>query len=220
LKAAIGNDFYLRWEVPLLRKLVFFLGHAGAGKTTIAKALAHKRRAAFFDMDTLSRPSAEAIMSLSGLDPSDRDSLVYKTLCRDVGYRVTMDTALENVDLGTDSIIVGPFTKEIEDPEWIDRELYRIDASLNDVSVKAVFVTLPEEELYRQRIQARGSILDAWKLENWSEFSRSLVPRQMKWKLPSSSVLYFDNSGPFTEEKGLVIERFVYGADMSAPINE
>ncbi|MBP1155029.1 MULTISPECIES: AAA family ATPase [unclassified Paenibacillus] len=196
-----------------MRKLVFFIGPAGAGKTTLAKALAKKRRAAFFDMDTLLRPSAEAIMSLSGLDPDDRDSPLYKTRCRDLGYRVTMDTALDNVELGTDSFVVGPFTKESEDPQWIERELSRIGASLNDVDVKAVFVFLPNEELYRNRIQERGLPIDMWKLENWGEFSRSLVTRQIKWHVHASSVLYFDNSEQLSEEKLSLVERFVYKND-------
>jgi hypothetical protein len=193
-----------------MRKLVFFIGPAGAGKTTLAKALAKKRHAAFFDMDTLSRPSAETIMALSGLDPSDRDSPVYKTLCRDLGYRVTMDAALENVELGTDAFVVGPFTKETEDPAWLELELSRINASLLEVETKVVFVSLPDEQHYRLRIQERGSELDIWKLKNWNEFSRSLVVRQIKWNLPDSSILYFDNSGPLSEDKILNVERFVY----------
>ncbi|AJY74133.1 AAA family ATPase [Paenibacillus beijingensis] len=196
-----------------MRKLVFFLGPAGAGKTTLAKTLAKQRRAAFFDMDTLTRPAAEAIMTLLGQDPDDRDSPVYKRHCRDLGYRITMDAALENVELGTDAFVVGPFTKEIEDPLWHKQELARIGASPNDVDVKALFVFLPDDEHYRRRIQDRGSHLDEWKLSNWSRFSPSLIRRDIKWELPPSSILYFDNSGPLTEEKFAQIERFVYGND-------
>ncbi|WP_248927898.1 AAA family ATPase [Paenibacillus hamazuiensis] len=194
-----------------MRKLVFFIGPAGAGKTTLAKALAARRRAAFFDMDTLLRPAAEAIMTLSGLDPNDRDSPVYKTRCRDLGYRITMDAALENVELGIDAIVVGPFTKETEDPAWLAGELARIGASADDVDVRAVFVYLPDMELYRERLRKRASPLDVWKLDNWNEFSRSLALRQIRWDLPPSSIVYFDNSGPFAEEKLAELERLVYG---------
>ncbi|CAG7646044.1 hypothetical protein PAESOLCIP111_05086 [Paenibacillus solanacearum] len=193
-----------------MRKLVFFLGAAGAGKTTLAKALAKKRRAAFFDMDTLSRPAAEAIMSFSGLDPNDRDSPVYKTRCRDLGYRLTMDAALENLELGMDAYVVGPFTKETDDPAWLEQELARIGASLGDVDVKAACVYLPDAEHYRERIQVRRSPIDAWKLDNWDEFSRTLARRELKWPLPEASILYFDNAGPLTEEKISRIDRFVY----------
>lgn len=194
-----------------MRKLVFFIGSAAAGKTTLAKALAKKHRAAFFDMDTLLRPSAEAIMTLSGLDPNDRDSVEYKSRCRDLGYRVTMDAALENVELGTDSFVVGPFTKESADPLWIEKELSRIGATLSDVDVKVAFIYLPDEELYRTRIKERGLTMDVWKLENWNEFSRSLHQRQIQWNLPASSILYYDNSGPLSEEKLTLLERFIYG---------
>ncbi|WP_276356976.1 AAA family ATPase [Cohnella caldifontis] len=193
-------------------KLVFFVGGAGAGKTTLAKALAGRRGAALFDMDTLSRPASEAIMTLSGLDPADRDSPVYKSLCRDLGYRLTMDAALENVDIGTDAIVVGPFTREIWDPGWLESELSRIGASARDVDVKAVVVTLKDADAYLERIRDRGSALDAWKLEHWDEFSRSLLAdREVKWNLPDGSVLYFDNSGPLTDGKIEQLERFVYG---------
>ncbi|MBU7315513.1 AAA family ATPase [Paenibacillus oleatilyticus] len=196
-----------------MRKLVFFLGPAGAGKTTLAKALARRRHAALFDMDTLSRPASEAIMTLSGLDPNDRDSDVYKIRCRDLGYRITMDAALENVDLGVNAFVIGPFTRELEDPVWPEKELQRIGASLHDVDVKAILVSLPGEQHYRGRIRDRGLALDAWKLENWSEFSRSLAVREVRWKLPASSILPFDNAGPLSEEKLQQVERFIYGDD-------
>jgi adenylate kinase family enzyme len=196
-----------------MRKLIFFIGGAGAGKTTLAKALAKRRRPALFDMDTLSRPASEAIMTLSGLDPEDRDSVVYKERCRDLGYRLTMDAALENLEIGTDAIVIGPFTKETDDPQWLERELARIGVTLDDVEVKVVFVTLQDEKLYHKRIRDRGLSLDAWKLENWDEFSRSLVERTVRWNLPDASVLYFDNSEPISEETVSVIERFVYGSE-------
>ncbi|WP_010497596.1 AAA family ATPase [Paenibacillus elgii] len=199
-----------------MRKLVFFLGPAGAGKTTLAKALARRRHAALFDMDTLSRPASEAILTLSGLDPNDRDSDVYKIRCRDLGYRITMDATLENVDLGVNAFVIGPFTRELEDPVWPEKELRRIDASLHDVDVKAILVSLPGEQHYRERIRDRGLALDAWKLENWSEFSRSLAVREIRWKLPASSILSFNNAGPLSEEKLRQIERFIYGDESEA----
>ncbi|MHA7963934.1 AAA family ATPase [Paenibacillus sp. CAU 1782] len=191
-------------------KLVFFLGAAGAGKTTLAKALARRSHAALFDMDTFARPAAEVIMTSMGLDPNDRDSSMYKLHCRDVGYRITMDAALENIELGTDVYVIGPFTREIEEAHWLDKELLLIGATLGEVDVKAIFVSLSNERLYRERIQQRGSVLDVWKLDNWEQFSQGLVRRDVKWNIPDSSILYFDNAGQLDEDKLKDVEAFIY----------
>lgn len=175
-------------------KLIFFLGGAGSGKTTLAKALSRKYKAAFLDMDILLRPAAEAIMTLQGLDPSDRDSPEYKQLCRDLGYRITMDAALDNVQLGVDTLVVGPFTKETETPDWIEQELTRIGRSLDNTDVRVAYVYLQNEALYRQRITARKSPLDEWKLANWDVFRTSLDRKRVAWPLPAESVVYIDNS--------------------------
>ncbi|NIK80398.1 adenylate kinase family enzyme [Paenibacillus castaneae] len=194
-----------------MRKLVFFVGGAGAGKTTLAKALAKRRGAVLLDMDTLLRPAAVALMTQAGLDPTDRDSKAYKALCRDLGYRITMDAALENIDIGNDVLVIGPFTKGIETPRWIEQELSSIEASLDDVSVKVIFVSLHDEQQYYERIRKRGSELDRWKLDHWSEFRLSLTSKTLSWRLPASSVLYFDNSNQADEHAVLELEQFVYG---------
>ena len=39
-----------------MRKLIFFIGPAGAGKTTLAKAWVRRHGGAFLDMDTFCAP--------------------------------------------------------------------------------------------------------------------------------------------------------------------
>lgn len=193
-----------------MSKLIFFLGGAGSGKTTLAKALSRQRKAAFFDMDILLRPAAEAIMTLQGLDPTDRDSPEYKRLCRDLGYRITMDAALDNVALGIDTIVVGPFTKETQTPDWIEQELARIGRSLQDTDVRVAYIYLNSEALYKERIRARQSPLDEWKLANWDKFAASLARKQVSWPLPSSSVAYIDNSNKDISIALNEVERSMY----------
>lgn len=229
-----------------MSKLIFFIGPAGAGKTTLARAWASKHGGAFLDMDTLLRPAAAAIMTLAGKDPEDRDSPFYKQHCRDLGYRITMDAALENAALGLDAIVIGPFTREIGDPAWLGQELSRISstsrldhelsssgaaAQLNQelsssgvaaqldhelpiigssaVEVKVVYVYLPSDDAYHARIRTRGSALDEWKLDNWEQFRPSLRRNEIQWKLDADSLLYFDNSGPYTPAKLEELEKFM-----------
>ncbi|AWV33690.1 MULTISPECIES: AAA family ATPase [Paenibacillus] len=194
-----------------MNKLVFFLGPAGAGKTTLAKAIASRRKIPFFDMDILLRPAADAIMTLHGLDPADRDSAEYKRLCRDLGYRITMDAALDNISLDVDAFVVGPFTKEAANPDWISHELARIGRSLQDVEVKVVLVGLANEELYRERIQDRQSPLDEWKFQHWNEFRTSLGNRTVEWPLPAENIALIDNSNPDITATTAAVEQFIYG---------
>lgn len=194
-----------------MNKLVFFLGPAGAGKTTLAKAIASHRKIPFFDMDILLRPAANAIMTLHGLDPADRDSIEYKRLCRDLGYRITMDAALDNIGLDIDAFVVGPFTQEAANRDWINTELSRIGRTLQNVEVKVILVGLANEELYRERIQGRESELDSWKFQHWEEFRQSLGNRSVEWPLPESNVLRIDNSNPDLQETIAAVELFIYG---------
>lgn len=194
-----------------MNKLVFFLGPGGAGKTTLAKAVAARRPAAVFDMDILLRPAATAIMTMHGLDPDDRDSAEYKRLCRDLGYRITMDAALDNIGLSSDIFVVGPFTKEAAEPEWIGRELARIGRTLDEVEVKVVMVSLSDAAVYRQRIEGRHSPLDAWKFAHWEQFSASLGSRTIAWPLPPAQVAQIDNSHPDRQVAIAAVEAFIYG---------
>lgn len=194
-----------------MRRLVFFIGPAGAGKTTIAKALVERRKdAVFLDMDTTLRPAAEAIMAAAGLDPNDRDSDDYKRLCRDLGYRMTMNAALENLELGLNVFVVGPFTREVGQADWLDRELARIGLAISDVDVKVVSVHVESETLYRERIERRQLASDEWKLKHWDRFRQSLPLREIGWAIPPANRLVFNNSEPLTERRLEAVERFIY----------
>lgn len=149
-------------------------------------------------------------MTFHGLDPADRDSADYKRLCRDLGYRITMDAALDNISLNVDAFVVGPFTKEAANPDWIWSELSHIGRSLQDVEVKVVLVELADEELYRKRIQDRQSPLDEWKFQHWDEFRKAFGNRSVKWPLPSSNVKVVDNSNPDITKTVAVVEHFIY----------
>jgi predicted kinase len=175
--------------------LVFFCGHAGTGKTTIAKRLIgplmRTTGEAFclLDKDTLyGRYSAAAMRALTG-DPNDRDSPLYLQHLRDPEYQGLLDTARENLQLGISAVVVGPLSREIRDGRLFDRQWLGV---ADDVILRIVWVFTSEETAHA-RIVARRNPNDAYKLAHWDEYrQRRFVPAGAS----SKGLLMFNNTAP------------------------
>ncbi|MBO2945913.1 AAA family ATPase [Paenibacillus sp. F411] len=196
-----------------MQKLVFFVGVAGTGKTTVAKKLAVRIPAAFLDRDTVGGRFVEKFLESNGLDPNDRDSAFYKEHLRDLEYDTTKDICIENLNAGQNVFMISPFTSELKNPQWMEDVLSAAGRSKQEVDVKVVVVALEDMELQKERIIDRQTERDQWKLEHWDDFKTrvNFVP-EVNWDIPESSILVFDNSGPLTEEKVEGLYRFVTGA--------
>ncbi|WP_141504122.1 AAA family ATPase [Paenibacillus luteus] len=193
-----------------MQKLVFFVGVAGTGKTTVARKLAERISAAFLDRDTIGGRFVEAILELNGLDKRDRDSAYYKTHLRDLEYDTAKDVCIENLAAGQNVFMISPFTAELKNKQWIEEVVEAAGLTLQTVDVKVVVVTLQDMELQKNRIVGRKTERDQWKLNNWGDFEKRIefVP-QINWEIPSSSVLIFDNSGELTDEKSEQLFQFI-----------
>ncbi|MGG6311612.1 AAA family ATPase [Paenibacillus macerans] len=198
-------------------KLVFFVGVAGTGKTTVARKLARRMPVAFLDRDTVGGCFVEKMLEMNGLDVNDRDSDFYKEHLRDLEYDTTRDICIENLAAGQNVFMISPFTAELKNKDWIETLLRDAGLSKKEVDVKVVVVALKDMETQKERIIDRCTDRDTWKLEHWDDFKHRVqfVP-EMNWDIPASSILVFDNSGELTEEKVEQVYRFIQGENGQA----
>ncbi|CAL8473941.1 AAA family ATPase [Caballeronia sp. S22] len=191
-----------------MKHLIFFCGHAGTGKTTLARQLfaplmqATGEPFCLLDKDTLyGAYSAAAIGALTG-DPHDRDSPLFIEHFRDPEYRCLIDTAAENLALGVSVVIVAPLTREVRSARLFDRAWLGID---DDVFIRVVWVHV-DESVARKRIVARGDPNDAYKLAHWEEYRQRLfVPDAAL----AQTLVMFDNTAPSDQARDALLARLI-----------
>lgn len=193
-----------------MQKLVFFVGVAGTGKTTVAKEIAERRHCVFIDRDTVSGRFVEKFLEMNGLDKNDRDSEFYKQHLRDLEYDSAKDICIENLSVGQDVFMISPFTSELKNKNWIQEVITASGKSESEVDVKVIVVTLDDIDLQRKRIEERATTRDNWKLENWNAYETrvNFVPT-INWEIPETNIKIFDNSGELSAEKIDALIQFI-----------
>lgn len=104
-------------------------------------------------------------LKLSGKDPFDRDSVSFKDCFRDAIYETLFDVAVENLP-HCNIVIVGPFTRELRDKNWLNKLNARLQCKVN---VVYVFCEAKER---KARLQARGNPRDEGKFEDYEKFNQ------------------------------------------------
>lgn len=171
-------------------RLILFAGHAGTGKTTLAKRampiLAQRSGRDFFflDKDTAYGAFSSHIMGLLTGDPDDRDSPTYLQHLRDQEYAGLLNITRENLELGQRVMLVGPFTREI-----MAGKFFRpAELGLPETTIcRIAWIDLSSAEAKR-RIEARNDKRDHWKLAHWDDYlKRRVEPPQ------HAAIKRFDN---------------------------
>jgi predicted kinase len=201
-------------------QLVFFCGHAGTGKTTLAKKLlpplmqASATPFCLLDKDTLYGGYSAAAMAMLTGDPDDRDSPLFLQHLRDPEYRGLIDTARDNLELGVSALVVGPLSREVRERRLFDRAWLGIG---DDVELRVVWVHTTEQ-MARQRIIERADPNDAYKLAHWDEYrQRRFVPEGAM----CDDLLLFDNTAPTPADYDALLTRIVgepLGASAMPPL--
>jgi predicted kinase len=158
-------------------RLLLFAGHAGTGKTTLAKrampVLAARGGKDFFflDKDTAYGAFSSHVMGLLTGNPADRDSPTYLQNLRDREYAGLLDITRENLELGSQVLLVGPFTRELMAGKFFDPVQLGMPAG---TVCRIAWIDLSTEEAKR-RIENRNDPRDAWKLAHWDDYLKRRV---------------------------------------------
>ncbi len=148
------------------KRLILVTSPPACGKTYISKMLAKSiKNIVYLDKDTLI-PLSHVIFDVGGHE-RNRSSEFFERYIRNPEYEVIVNLAMEALEYADTVLINAPFTREVRNPEYI-RELKRKLAMHNArLTVVWVETTL---EVCRQRMVARNSPRDTWKLANWDEY--------------------------------------------------
>jgi len=149
-----------------LKKLILVTSPPASGKTYVAKKLAEAlSQVVYLDKDTLILLSKQ-IFVVAG-EEYNRSSDFFEKNIRDYEYETVVSLALEALDYDNTVLINAPFTKEIRDIDYISdlkAKLIKKKASLVVVWVETAI------EVTRQRMIARNSERDTWKLSHWDDY--------------------------------------------------
>ena len=184
---------------PLSPRLILFAGHAGTGKSTLAKKalplIVEKTGEDFFflDKDTVYGAFSAHVMDLTTQNPNDRDSPFYLNNLRDWEYQGLIDIARENLLLGVNVILVGPFSKEIQSGRMLKPEALGIPPQ---TQITIAWIDLDANEA-KLRMEKRADPRDQWKLAHWDQYvTRRISPPEHQ------HIKYFNNQD-FHEAKFL-----------------
>ena len=166
-----------------MRKAFVVCGSPGSGKSRYGKQLSKDRGAVLLDIDTVTERLVRAGLSLAQQDPDDRDSDAFKKTFRQPIYETLFDIARENLQWN-DVVIVGPFTRELRNPEW-PSELSKTLQS--PVEVHYVYCA---PEIRRERLSHRANPRDGAKLRGWEHHVRYYGAEDP----PDFSHVYIDTS--------------------------
>ncbi|HEX3017968.1 MAG TPA: AAA family ATPase [Caproicibacter sp.] len=176
-----------------MKKLIIVTSPPASGKTYVSKQLATAlTHVVYLDKDTLI-PLSKQIFAVAGQE-YNRSSEFFEKNIRDYEYQTIVALALEALNYDSIVLINAPFTREVRDQGYIQNlrtQLREKDASLVVIWVETSI------EVCRQRMIARNSDRDAWKLSHWDEYVKTQnfsVPTALDDPAVKDDLLIFKNS--------------------------
>jgi tRNA uridine 5-carbamoylmethylation protein Kti12 len=191
----------------IMKKLILVTSPPASGKTYVSKQLAKAlSHVVYLDKDTLITLSKQ-IFAVAG-EEYNRSSDFFNKNIRDYEYETIVAIALEALDYDDIVLINAPFTREIRDTNYISG----LKAKLNEKNASLVVVWVETSiEVCKQRMIARNSDRDTWKLANWDEYIAGCnfnIPSALDDPNIKDDLLIFKNSSDeeFTTSLKLTVE--------------
>lgn len=176
-----------------MKKLILVTSPPASGKTYVSKQLAKAlRHVVYLDKDTLI-PLSNQIFSVAGED-YNRSSDFFNKYIRNYEYETIVALALEALDYDHIVLINAPFTREIRDTTYINNLKAKLKEK--DTSLVVIWV-VTAIEVVKQRMIARNSDRDTWKLAHWEEYLASCnfeIPSSLDDPAIKDDLLLFQNS--------------------------
>ena len=179
--------------------LVVVCGNAGTGKTTWARQLARRYRAALLDLDTVSERLVATAQAELGRDGSDRDSADYKRVYRDAIHETLF--ALTR-DCAGPVIIVAPFTRERSSSDfrvWLEEKCGR---------PAEVHYFVSDERVREARLRERNHPRDRAKFVDYAAY-RQAAPAESP---PAYEHLWFDTTESFPDPRDVALVGPTHGS--------
>lgn len=186
--------------------VVFVIGPAGSGKSSVGKRLAAMTGATYLDKDSVARRFVEALLVAAGDDPNARDnSEYYRQELMPLEYAALLDVARDNLRLGRPVVLDAPFVRYFGDRDYL-RTVVRDHEWPADTDLVVVHVKTRGDAVQR-RVATRGYDRDGWKLRHWDEFWASASAADCEWE--QARHLTIDNSDEGLDQQALteLVER-------------
>ena len=190
-----------------MKKLILVTSPPSSGKTYVSKKLAKVlKHVVYLDKDTLI-PLSKQIFVAAG-EEYNRSSPFFEQFIRDFEYETVVDLALEALEYDDIVLINAPFSDEIRDKNYIQNLKNMLKEKNASLVIIWVVATL---EVCKQRMIARNSDRDTWKLANWDEYIAGEnfdIPTALDDPMIIDDLLIFKNSTDkeFNESLGQIVD--------------
>jgi len=180
----------------------FILGHAGTGKSFITSRFIERQKQrgrawCLLDKDVVGENWSGPLLQALGQDPNDRDSPFFKENVRDLQYASTLRIAVDQLALGLDTVLPGPWSRELASGALFSARALGLPEGTR---LRHVWLDLPLD-IRKERIIQRADPRDQWKLDNWEAYAGAL-------KRPSAvvggQVPVLDSSLPVAEQLAIL----------------